>query len=644
MKSIRLLSALLLLVVFTTYSADAQNVFRVSEGVNKIDDAVFEAEAGDVIVLTTNGGVYREEISVLIDKPITIRSADSLTVLPTIISDDGSRVFDVEDDLTLIGVMLDGARGEGETSTAVRASNSAREGYILVVENSVFRNFETALRGSDVASGLVSIKDSRFSDMTGRVIRFRDPVPAPERFELVNSTFWNSDGEAVYPDNNVEGLAGANPELLIDQVTIHNSGGDYAFYPRAYPSGIIQNSIVSNDEPAGHGARIYGETVLRNFLYFNKPDGIRTSDGASYDEDFVLANTDPLYLAPELGNFRLSAESPAADFGTEGQPLGDQRWWPETAPAIDIDGDFGDWALVEPIIMTEPQVEPAISDTFEMKAVWAAADEHKLSLRIDFFGNGNPAVSDEDGPLNVNQGWHRVMIESIDRDQRYRVRTYQASSSSGDQVTFTRNRIRPEYRGDGDADNRGESDRISGMVAWSADGSSMEMAVPWDSLWVLNPEGDTLRIQRGDDIRLRFQIEAGELGVGRNYQPAGEEGKLDESGGYFIVYPNNYDLVGTSSEYNWADGGVPETFMLMQNYPNPFNPTTTIEFALPEATHASLTVYDMLGRRVAVITDGMLSAGPHQVSFDAGNLPSGTYFYRLESEKIVETRSMILVK
>src|SRR5690625_6837106 len=68
MRMTRLLPTLLLLAAMTTVTATAQNVIRVSEGVNKIDDAVFEAEAGDIIELTTNGGLYREEISVMIDK------------------------------------------------------------------------------------------------------------------------------------------------------------------------------------------------------------------------------------------------------------------------------------------------------------------------------------------------------------------------------------------------------------------------------------------------------------------------------------------------------------------------------------------------------------------------------------------------
>jgi minor extracellular serine protease Vpr len=88
----------------------------------------------------------------------------------------------------------------------------------------------------------------------------------------------------------------------------------------------------------------------------------------------------------------------------------------------------------------------------------------------------------------------------------------------------------------------------------------------------------------------------------------------------------------------------PTTFRLEQNYPNPFNPSTTIQFILPETQRVRLSVYDILGREVGVLTDGELESGIHSVRFDAGNLSSGLYFYRLEVANITQTRSMILLR
>jgi len=89
---------------------------------------------------------------------------------------------------------------------------------------------------------------------------------------------------------------------------------------------------------------------------------------------------------------------------------------------------------------------------------------------------------------------------------------------------------------------------------------------------------------------------------------------------------------------------IPETFALEQNYPNPFNPSTTISFALPQATQLKITVYNTLGEQVTTIAEGMYDAGYHKITFNASNLPSGTYIYRLESNDFVQVRKMILLK
>ena len=83
---------------------------------------------------------------------------------------------------------------------------------------------------------------------------------------------------------------------------------------------------------------------------------------------------------------------------------------------------------------------------------------------------------------------------------------------------------------------------------------------------------------------------------------------------------------------------------LSQNYPNPFNPNTTITVTLPFSQQAKLTVYDYLGREVKILADRVLNAGENPIQFDARNLASGIYFYRLETEEKVVTRTMTLVK
>jgi len=88
----------------------------------------------------------------------------------------------------------------------------------------------------------------------------------------------------------------------------------------------------------------------------------------------------------------------------------------------------------------------------------------------------------------------------------------------------------------------------------------------------------------------------------------------------------------------------PELFALPQNYPNPFNPSTNISYTLEKQDKVRLTVYDIRGREVAVLVDGVQAAGEHVVSFSGTGLASGIYFYRLETPKGVLVNKMALVK
>ncbi len=91
--------------------------------------------------------------------------------------------------------------------------------------------------------------------------------------------------------------------------------------------------------------------------------------------------------------------------------------------------------------------------------------------------------------------------------------------------------------------------------------------------------------------------------------------------------------------------GVPTSFFVDQNYPNPFNPTTTIKFGLRQENRVDLRVYDILGRQVAVLIDNQnMRSGVHEVQFNASQLASGTYIYRLKSGNNTVIKKMVLLK
>jgi endoglucanase Acf2 len=89
---------------------------------------------------------------------------------------------------------------------------------------------------------------------------------------------------------------------------------------------------------------------------------------------------------------------------------------------------------------------------------------------------------------------------------------------------------------------------------------------------------------------------------------------------------------------------LPNEFMLSQNYPNPFNPTTQISYSLPRSTKVTLRVMNVLGQTVRNLVDGAQQSGTHTVTFDAAEMPSGVYFYRLEAGSFTQSRKMLLVK
>lgn len=118
-----------------------------------------------------------------------------------------------------------------------------------------------------------------------------------------------------------------------------------------------------------------------------------------------------------------------------------------------------------------------------------------------------------------------------------------------------------------------------------------------------------------------------------------------ESGKYYyrlkqIDYDGKFAYVGEIL----IDVGAPSKFILEQNYPNPFNPVTVIKFALPEKSDVTIKVFNSLGQEVSKIVNGEFEAGIHKVEFDASNLTSGVYYYKMETPKFSQIRKMIVVK
>ncbi len=112
------------------------------------------------------------------------------------------------------------------------------------------------------------------------------------------------------------------------------------------------------------------------------------------------------------------------------------------------------------------------------------------------------------------------------------------------------------------------------------------------------------------------------------------------SSGTILRTQNGGNFVGIQQ----INSEIPDNYSLEQNYPNPFNPATKISFNIPKESFARLTIYNILGKEVKVLVNDNISAGKYEAEFDASDLPSGTYFYRLTAGDFTHTRKMLLVK
>ena len=125
----------------------------------------------------------------------------------------------------------------------------------------------------------------------------------------------------------------------------------------------------------------------------------------------------------------------------------------------------------------------------------------------------------------------------------------------------------------------------------------------------------------------------------------------DTRDGNFEIYYKR-DPTGNVTGIKNIDLEIPKEFSLSHNYPNPFNPATTIRFQIPRTAYVSLKIFDLLGQQIKTLVSETLPADEYELKWDAENLPSGVYFYRLQVRPIdsrqaadfAETKKLVLLK
>jgi hypothetical protein len=174
----------------------------------------------------------------------------------------------------------------------------------------------------------------------------------------------------------------------------------------------------------------------------------------------------------------------------------------------------------------------------------------------------------------------------------------------------------------------------------------------------------------GNDVRLTWQTATELNNAGFDVERAGLNGEWEEIGfvvgngtsteiqtytfsdnnlpaGTYNYRIKQIDYNGTFEYYELEEAieiGTPSEFALLQNYPNPFNPSTTIEFVLAEKSNVSLEIYNSIGEKILILINAEKEAGSYKISFDAEELTSGIYYYKLQTENFKRTRKMILLR
>lgn len=171
-----------------------------------------------------------------------------------------------------------------------------------------------------------------------------------------------------------------------------------------------------------------------------------------------------------------------------------------------------------------------------------------------------------------------------------------------------------------------------------------QVILNWQTATELNNQGFEIerRTESSEFRTIGFVEGAGTVTETRNYSYIDKS--VEQGINIYRLKQIDFDGTFAYSDEVEVDVTAPLTFDLAQNYPNPFNPSTSIKYSVPEASNVKLSVYNLVGEEVAVLVNGFVQAGTFEVSFDASNLSTGVYLYKLQSANSVQTKKMMLLK
>ncbi len=296
-----------------------------------------------------------------------------------------------------------------------------------------------------------------------------------------------------------------------------------------------------------------------------------------------------------------------------------------------VDGNIDEWPAHTLVNDTVSKVE---QDRSFAPNTYMAYSSDSLYLALELPVYAEPIIRWD---FDYNGRWYgagNTTMEINPENARFsRLQTWVAS----DEARRLDEQINDKSEGEGNGlwdDNGNFISQLGGRILTTSDinlavtatepGYIVELAIP-------KTERANLMLEEGNNI-----------GYHIDYHDISNEGigayTYDQ---WSYVYMNFSGLKATDAE---PDQQTVHTFDLQSNYPNPFNPSTTIEYSVGQPAEVTLNVYNMLGREVATLVDEQKSAGAYKVQFDARNLSSGVYFYRLQAGNKSQVQKMTLIK
>ena len=505
---------------------------------------------------------------------------------------------------------------------------------------------------------------------------------------------------AVFSESGVSGssisIAGSGHVLVPGGGSLDKINEKITIETWVKPSSLSKRNIVLAQWDGSAGQRayvLYLETDgTVNFMLSPNGDGggfkemasTTSIDTTQWNQVVVTSDGDSMRIYIN-GKFDAVAVAPDGGIYVPTTPLyiGDWGWGNVADNTEQYNGLIDEMALYNYAISEDSikahyaNLKPPVAN--ELVALWHF-DEGSDTIAVDASGNGKDGIL-KDGAVFADAGVSGSAIEiagtghilvpgggSLDKiNKKIAIETWIKPAS----LLSQRNIILAQW--DGSAGQRAyvlylETDGIIHfMLSPSGDGGGFKEIASTSSIdstkWnqiVVTSDGDSMRIYINGESDAVSEAPSGGIYVPTKPLYIGDwgwgdvadnteqyNGLIDEMALYnyaisvdtIKAHYENLNPVGVETITD-----VPNKFLLHQNYPNPFNPTTVISFALPKASDVQLSVFNILGEKVAQLVDGKMVAGNYNVNFNATNLASGIYIYKLKAGNFSTVKKMILMK